>query len=191
MSDSQPAVTAPAKGLSRINGEFWLGQIFTLIATVVGVYLAANSGFEKAIEFESLQSKRSAYLANLALHHELSANVAEVQSWVEEFQRDPQHNDMDMRADSYQLDTFLWQTMQEGDAIFEIPYHQIEAISVYYGDSDNLRTVMLSGNPFQAPKAAEKLARLNQQILNNFLPLQRSELQKTAQYLAERGIALD
>ncbi|CAA0113220.1 Uncharacterised protein [BD1-7 clade bacterium] len=177
--------------MNSINIEFWLGQVFTLVATIVGVYLAANSGFEKAIEFESLQSKRSAYFVNRALYNELSANLEEIDAWVEEFNKDPMHNAMDMRAESYQLDTFLWETMQEGSSIFEVPYQQVKVISGFYGSVEHLRGVMLSGNPFEAPKAAKSLASLTSGLKNDFMPTFKNLLEVNEAHLAKRGIQFD
>lgn len=144
----------------KLNPEFWLGQLFTLIATIVGVYLAANSGFDKAIEFENLQHQRDSYHVQQSLLKEMQVNLKQVEEWIDEFDRNPQHNNMDMYPDKYQLDTFLWQTTQEGSAIFEMPYSFVSGVSDFYGRAEYLRTQLISGNPFEAPKASAQLREL-------------------------------
>ena len=170
----------------KVNKEFWLGQLFTLLATVVGVYLAANSGFEKAIEFENLQHQRDVYHVQQSLLGEMQVNVERLQSWVDEFDKAPQNNSMSMQSDKYQLDTFFWDAAQEGSAIFEMPHQYVSGISDFYQRAEYLRSRLLSGNPFEAPKASEKLRQLTTdtrtQLLKNIqqhVTEQQQQLQKT------------
>lgn len=174
--------------LNNINTEFWLGQIFTLVATVVGVYLAANSGFNKAIEFENLQHQRNAYHVQRSLLLELEANLAELKTWVDEFDKDPEHNNMDLRQEKYQLDMFLWQTTQEGSEIFEVPYQYVNAISGFYGKAEYLRTVLLSGNPFESPKASAKLRSLVAEQGVGLVSDFRSHLNQEQTHLTKTGL---
>lgn len=145
------------KLFDNINEEFWLGQIFMILATVIGVYMAANSGFEKALQFESLQAKRAAYFTQQAVYNELVSNTQKIAKWVDQFEADPQRNNMDLTPERYQLNFFLWESMQEGQAVFEIPYQYFAEISLFYEQSNQYLKVLVSGNPFEAPKAAKKL----------------------------------
>jgi len=98
----------------KVNKEFWLGQLFTLLATVVGVYLAANSGFEKAIEFENLQHQRDVYHVQQSLLGEMQVNTERLQSWVDEFDKAPQSNSMSMQPDKYRWIRFSGMLPRKG-----------------------------------------------------------------------------
>lgn len=172
----------------KLNVEFWAGQIFTLVATVIGVYLAANSGFQKALEFESLQHQRDAYYVQSALYSELNSNLNAARQWTDTFNKDPQHNDMYLDKDKYQFSFFLWETMQEGSAVFEVPYERLGQVASFYDQASHLREVMFSGNPFEAPKAANKLAALEQQVREGFMNTFEQQLKAIKQDLVDQGV---
>jgi len=152
-----------------LNIEFWADQIFTLIATVVGVYLAANSGFNKALEFDSLQRERDSYHIQSALYSEFKTNLDSLKVWTETFNKNPRSNGMHYEKDKYQFSFFLWETMQESSTIFAIPYNRVEVIASFYDKARHLREVIFSGNPFESPQAAKKLVELEQSIRSDFL----------------------
>ena len=57
------------------GSRFWIGQIMVIVSTVLGVYLAAYAGFERALEFDVLVNKRSAYHLITSLEAELKDNI--------------------------------------------------------------------------------------------------------------------
>lgn len=146
--------------LKKLNLEFWAGQIFTIVATIIGVYLAANSGFEKAIEFENITHARDSYYVQKAMLEELKHNLAKTEDWTTEFNQNPTDNLMHRHSAQYSYNYFLWKTIQESSAVFEVPYKFVGAINDYYAASERLKNTMLAGNPFQSPIAGEKLAKL-------------------------------
>lgn len=116
----------------------------------------------------------------------MQVNTERLQSWVDEFDQAPQTNNMSMQPDKYQMDTFFWNAAQEGSAIFEMPHQYVSGISDFYQRAEYLRSQLLSGNPFEAPKASEKLRRLTTetriQLLKNIqqhIKEQQQQLQKT------------
>lgn len=144
----------------QINLEFWAGQAFTIFATIIGVYLAANSGFEKAIEFENVAHSRDAYYIQSAMLDELKHNVDKTKKWTTQFNDSPEKNDMHLNAHEYVYSYFLWEAMQESSAVFEVPYSFVGSIKDFYAQSETLKAKMLSGNPFEAPKAAIELQKI-------------------------------
>ena len=173
-----------------LNIEFWAGQLFTLVATVVGVYLAANSGFNKAIEFDSLQRQRDGYFVQQALYSEFKSNLDSVQVWTKAFNDDAQNNRLYLDKDKYQFSFFLWETMQEGSTIFAVPYNRVEVIAGFYEEATHLREVMFSENPFESPKAAKKLAKLEASIRSDFLVDFKKSIDKVKDDLHSSGLSL-
>lgn len=176
-----------AKGL---NVEFWAGQIFTLVATIIGVYLAANSGFNKAIEFDSLQRQRDAYFVQRALYNEFKTNLDSVQVWTQAFNDNAQNNRLYLDKDKYQFSFFLWETMQEGSSIFAVPYDRVEVIASFYERASHLRGVMFSENPFESPKAAKELEQLAESIRTDFLPSFEASIEKIKDNLNDNGLSI-
>lgn len=177
--------------IKKLNAEFWAGQLFTIFATIIGVYLAANSGFEKAIEFDNITNARQSYYVQKALFDELQDNLQKTQVWTEEFNKNPQRNDMHLALEKYQYQYYLWQTIQESSAVFEVPYRFVGGINQFYTESENLKKTMLSGNPFTAPKAATELQTLAKQTQQKLLQELKDYLQTQQQKLSTLGVELN
>lgn len=175
----------------KINVEFWAGQMFTIIATIIGVYLAANSGFEKAIEFENITHARDSYYVQKAMLEELKHNLAKTEDWTTEFNKNPTDNLMYRHPAQYSYNYFLWQTMQESSAVFEVPYRFVGKINDYYTASEQLKDSMLAGNPFQSPVAGEKLAKLADDTQAQLIPELTKYLEEQKSHLIKRNIKLD
>lgn len=67
------------------NKEFWFGQTFVLLATVLGVYLASMEGFKLALKFERLSNERDSYYLQTALYNELQDNIQLTESLIAEY----------------------------------------------------------------------------------------------------------
>ncbi|TQV70181.1 hypothetical protein FKG94_21920 [Exilibacterium tricleocarpae] len=176
--------------VKTIDKEFWLGHIFTLVATVLGVYLAANSGFEKAVEFDLMQRERDSYYIQIALLNELKGNADAIDSWLDEFDRDENRDDMHLRKEKYRLNQFFWDTIPESSAVFEVPYPRIGQVSEFYDTAQYQLDILLSGNPFEAPKAALKLRALTKQLRTDFLSRFEQQLSDLRREIERGGVSI-
>lgn len=70
-----PKRTIKLDNTELIKTSFWVSQIFIIIATVVGVYLAAQEGLSQAIKFDALSNMQNNYHLRHALYDEVSDNV--------------------------------------------------------------------------------------------------------------------
>jgi len=52
------------------RAEFWMSHLLIIIGTILGVYLAASVGFEKAIEYELVKSDKDSYYLRSAMQQE-------------------------------------------------------------------------------------------------------------------------
>ncbi len=131
-----------------IDKEFWLGQFFMIVATVLGVYLAANSGFQKALEFENLQKSKEAYLLERALVDEVAQNFEYMQEWFVLYEKDPGRNELNYSPDAHSIDDLIFSTIAENDATTGIAYDELKDISSFYRFAQPVLADMKKGNPF-------------------------------------------
>lgn len=77
------AVSAPSPASEVKKPSFWISQVFILLATVLGVYLAATQGFKQAVQFENIVSQKNAYYLQKSLKHEVEQNVLATEAFLE------------------------------------------------------------------------------------------------------------
>lgn len=76
-------VNTPVNNVSEVKkASFWISQCFIIVATVLGVYLAATQGFKQAVQFENIVSQKNAYYLQKSLKNEMTNNVAEIESFL-------------------------------------------------------------------------------------------------------------
>ncbi|MAK91028.1 MAG: hypothetical protein CMI13_07325, partial [Oleibacter sp.] len=91
------------------TSSFWISQIFMIIATVAGVYLAAQAGLQQAIEFDNLTSTESNYYLRQSLYDEVDANVSLLRTYNKEFFSRPlQKNELEKNTPA--LRRFVWES---------------------------------------------------------------------------------
>jgi len=110
--------------------RFWLGQILMIVSTVLGVYLAAVVGFEKAVQFDALTSKRDVYYMLQALQDEMQDNMATMDILVSKV--DKLH--VPTLVEYYKPQTYIWETMKRSPNTFSIPSSIITGVRRYHAD---------------------------------------------------------
>ncbi|MDP4537649.1 hypothetical protein Q3O60_15795 [Alkalimonas collagenimarina] len=123
------------KKLSLQQGEvstlsFWISQIFMIIATVLGVYLAGQQGLAQAVNFEQIQSDKNNYYLRKSLQFELEDNVKLVQAYIDAL------GDTCSRpaAQCFQLELeqFIWESMKFSTATLETPPELLHEARSFY-----------------------------------------------------------
>ena len=72
--------------LGKANWEFWIGNLFVVFSTVLGVYLAAHAALETAIQFESVRADRDSYYVRTSLRNELQHNISVYEEIIKNYQ---------------------------------------------------------------------------------------------------------
>lgn len=93
--------------MSKIS--FWISQVFMLMATVLGVFLAGQQGLKQAVVFEQIQSDKNNYYLRKSLQHELTDNL----DLIREYSSGDRI--------SLELETFVWEAMKYSSATLETP----------------------------------------------------------------------
>lgn len=123
----------PALDISDIRSlGFWISNALMVIATILGVYLAASEGFKKALLFRQVEEREHTYDLLTALRAEIALNrkvvgavtekgLAELpQSWEE----------------PPVIQRYIWQTMQNVPETFRAPPEALNGIALYYASLD-------------------------------------------------------
>lgn len=116
------------------NVEFWVSHLLIVASTVIGVFLAAQAGFDKALQFEAIKTDRENYHLQSALAAELEDNLDNVAAWGADFVGGGAQG-FKGQAEKYRLETFVWEAMKESPNIFQIPAEILTPIRRYYRDT--------------------------------------------------------
>ncbi|MCL1035918.1 hypothetical protein L2750_01925 [Shewanella submarina] len=195
MAEEQEQVTVETKAKPQIkldNREltktsFWVGQIFMMLATVLGVFLAAQEGLSQAIAFDNLTNKQSNYYLRRSLYDEVQDNVAVVEAYANMLKTNPPY---DLKNNSPAMGTFIWENMKYSPFTLETPTPVLSEIRRYYLQVDDIvqkietRTI---GSRF----GAGKLLELNQSMTDTVLPELKTSYEKLETSLTKAGMTLE
>lgn len=167
------------------NIEFWVSHSLVVFATIMGVYLAASAGFEKAIQFELLKSDRSGYYLRSAMRDELVDNINNIEYWTTDYTGGNARAYINHPGE-YSLDNFIWQGMKYSSETFEIPTEIISSIRRFYIQAENGLEEMTSRNPDL--KKVNKLKADAAKAKSEILPLIEKDLEILREKLRKAGI---
>lgn len=163
--------------------EFWLGQILVIVATVVGVYLAAIVGFNQAIDFEVFNEYMEEYDVATSLYEEAVANADYVDSLANKRLQEP--NSARMAMPKLQLQQFVWTTMQYNPQTFELSATTINKTQRFYNDVVKWYGKISSGSPTENQATANKLLTLTAGYRENVLAPLAQRIEMLSDKLAE------
>ena len=168
--------------IESIGGlQFILAQIFTIAATIIGVYLAGYVGFQRTLEYDRyVKAQQQSDLFN-ALHAELSDNTNRLREFVGRI--DPAVGGNIGEWPSLRL--FVWNAAGQTSSAFDIPPEALSGMqAVYHETAETLnnsgaREWFKTSNAFFTPdrtRFKEILARNVKKAETSLLPA----LQKAA-----------
>lgn len=125
--------TRPPRTIFR-GVQFLIAQFFTILATIVGVYLAGYVGFQRNLEYDRFQKAQQRSDLLTATEVELKQNVtrlrkfndrlpAEVGTGVYEWPR---------------LRLFVWQATGHSSSTFDMPPQILTDLQALYADLDEM-----------------------------------------------------
>ena len=142
---------------------FWISNAFMLIATVVGVYLAANEGFRQAMQFDTIQGDKKNYYLRTSLYNELQTNIA----IVEDFLLKVQGGALAQQT-SLELNTFIWESMKFSSSTLETPSELLGPIQIFYQQIPDLHRKM--GNELGISVATQRMKEQAEKMKQSILP---------------------
>jgi hypothetical protein len=123
----------PPKAIFR-GIEFLAAQFFTILATVVGVYLAGYVGFQRNLEYDRYTKAQQKSDLLTATHEELKQNVARLRKFNERLPADV--GTSVTNAEWPRLRLFVWQAAGHSSSAFDIPPQVLTDLQALYGDLD-------------------------------------------------------
>lgn len=109
---------------------YWIGHMVTLLATVIGVYFAASSGFRVAVNVEQARADRGTYYLAESLLKELQFNVENMQGYIEKTSQSRFVYNEDLQG--IELNDYVFSASKFSDSTFEIPPSLLNELSAYY-----------------------------------------------------------
>jgi hypothetical protein len=127
--------TRPPKAVFR-GLEFLAAQFFTILATVVGVYLAGYVGFQRNLEYDRYQKAQQLSDLLTATEVELKQNVARLHKFND---RLPADVGTGLQASEWpRLRLFVWQATGRSSSTFDMPPQILTDLQALYGDLDEM-----------------------------------------------------
>lgn len=173
-SNNQPQQQSDVK-----KASFWISQLFIIVATVAGVFLAASQGLRQALQFDGIKSEQNNYYLRKSLQNELSDNVGYIREYVGKVNNRVQ-------KPALNLETFVWNSMTYSSTALETPSDLLREAQKFYHQA---RDIMETPH-FNDMNKAKNLGELADHIEKNVLPKFQSDTDRLKKSLGEKGITL-
>lgn len=168
------------------KASFWVSQVFILLATVLGVYLASSQGFKQAMAYGNLQAARNNFYLRKSLRIEMNDNLGLVREYMQRLES----GGLPARKAPFSLDTFVWDSMKNSPSTMELPPQMLqEARKFYRGVADLQQKV--ADNTYGVKVANERLTELVEHVEKDVLPMFDVNTKKLEKHLADNGVKLD
>jgi hypothetical protein len=116
--------------------EFLAAQFFTILATVVGVYLAGYVGFQRNLEYDRYQKAQQLSDLLTATEVELKQNLARLRKFND---RLPADVGTGVQASDWpHLRLFVWQATGRSSSVFDMPPQILTDLQALYADLDEM-----------------------------------------------------
>ena len=112
--------------------QFLTAQFFTIVATILGVYLAGYVGFQRTLEYDQYVKAQQRSDVLTAIQGELQQNVARLQKFNERLPADVGTGVT--AAEWPHLRLFAWQAAGRSSSAFDMPPHAVTDIQTVYED---------------------------------------------------------
>ncbi|GAA3965079.1 hypothetical protein [Allohahella marinimesophila] len=166
---------------------FWVSQVFVVLATIIGVYLAANAGLEQAIRFDSIIAKEHNYYLRASLHDELQDNARELRGYVKDVLG---RNPANLKDQHPALSQFVWETMRFSPATLETPSLFLTEGRRFYADTASI-IEKVENHFYGATYAAKLLTELLDRMEQDTLPKLKANYQALGESLKADGVQIE
>ena len=168
---------------------YWVGHLFTVIATVVGVYYAAIVGFDVALKLELIQADRGTYYVVESMHQELEFNVKNMEKYIKRVESE-QYVFKEHIA-GIKLNDYVFKASMYSDSTFEIDPTLLTELSIYYFSVGNAINQYYDSG-MQSPGTVMKVVKKETAKLSEQKTLERLSAYKKAlaETIESRGVNL-
>ncbi|MCC5858839.1 MAG: hypothetical protein JJT90_11830 [Ectothiorhodospiraceae bacterium] len=171
------------------NSGFWISQLFVVVATIIGVYLAAHAGLKQAIVFDELTTRERNYHLRASLHDELRDNVHVLRNYVEESLSQNLSRTM-LQNQRPAISQFIWETMRYSPRTLETPSVFLTEGRRFYARAEDIIRKAENG-VYGAQHAAGLLDDLLNQMEEELLPRLHDNYTALGEELRRQGVNLE
>lgn len=170
-----------------IKTSFWVSQIFIIIATVVGVYLAAQEGLSQAIKFDALSNMQNNYHLRHALYDEVSDNVEILSHYAETVETVSSNSLVKMHP---QMGLFVWDNMRYSANALETPSDILSDIRRLYLESEKIIS-NIETRHYSVSYGKDQLQNVLSKIKEDTLPKLKTNYETLSKELKDNDIVVD
>jgi hypothetical protein len=168
-----------------LNKEFWIGHFLVMASTVIGVYLAAHSGLESAIEFDSITSDRDNYYLRANLRDEVIYNIEITERIIKTINKLGTFD----RRNYPKFQNYVLDTMKEQSNTLKTPNVILSGTLQFYDGIESLFDER-SRHLISYPELAEKLRKEIDEYNKKVLSVMDDDLNTLKTRLNKQGIKL-
>jgi hypothetical protein len=168
-----------------LNKEFWLGNMFIMMSTVLGVYLAAHSGLKTAMEFDRISSDRDNYYLRANLRDEVMYNMAICEEIIKTIDKLGTFD----RSNHPAFQQYVMETMKDQPNTLATPNKILTGVLHYYDDI-NAMLHQRDRRLISYPELADKMRQRNGEFQKVTMSLIEADLQALKQRLNAADVAV-
>ncbi len=170
------------------SSGFWLNQMFMIVSTIFGVYLAAQSGLQQALKFDTYNKMEDNYYLRMSLHDELMDNTNDLDAYINDYltRNRPLQELKDNRPE---MNKYIWETMKYNPTTLETPNEILTSARRFYAQSDDILDRALARR-LGANYAGEQLKLLVEDMQIKTLPYISSSAEQLKDKLAQNGVLI-
>lgn len=183
-SASAPVVVAQAKADTK-KLSFWVSQLFILLATILGVYLASSQGFKQALAYGNIQSDKANYYLRKSMRDEIAKNLKPVREYLERIST----GSPSARNQPVVMDTFVWECLKSSSSTLETPSDLLSEGRQFYTDVADIQK-KVADSTYALGQGKEKMEAVLNHMEKNVLPKFDSNLKSIKSRLLARGVEL-
>lgn len=158
---------------------FWLNQVFLVLSTIFGVYLAAQSGLEQALKFDSYSKMEDNFYLRTSLYDEVKDNAINIRAYAARLAKSPPSSEMEYHKPT--LEKYIWQTMQYSPTTLETPSIFLTQIRRFYSRAEFVMAATIK-RQMSSRQASIELNKITDIIEKQTLP----QLQASAVHLQQQ-----
>lgn len=166
--------------------SFWVSQIFIVLATVLGVFLAANQGFKQAMAFENIRNDRNNYYLRLSLKNEIADNIALLRGYADKIKS----GHLADRKTPFKPDTFVWDSMKNSPSTLETPPELLSESRNFYRSAEDIQR-KVADNTYSHTHGIKLVNELVGHMESDVLPKFEDDLSGLRTRLGKAGINVD
>ncbi|MGB0907146.1 MAG: hypothetical protein ACPGVT_06610 [Maricaulaceae bacterium] len=166
---------------------YWVGHGVVIVATIIGVYLAASVGFKKAVDLEILRADRGTYYVATSLLMETENNMEQFQGYIDEAAKHRLvYNE---HIEGVKLNDFIFQAAKYSDSTFEMDPEVLNTISQYYVNTGSV--IEAYNNKVIGPaKVVATLKAENKKMEDGGLEAFKTHVEDMKKALKKKGLKL-